>query len=246
MALSARDAAVHSGLMDIAPSTRERTQVRRRGLVLALLAAVIVLTVAAAVVVAAQVEVTVEVTEREGGVTRTCGSVFDSIADRSGWETWWARDLDEVDPAVRAALVRTSACPGAINLRLAAGATLVGIAAMLAVVLPALTDRRPRARVGSGVEARLGRLGRVTSYVGAALTVAGLAALVLLVADADSTLFLYADRLVVGVVGLIVLVPTVALVVIGRALTILGGTDGGPRSAADTNSDAVGAETVDA
>jgi hypothetical protein len=246
MALSVRDAAVHAGLMDIVPSTRERTQVRRRRLVLGLVAAVIALATAAAVVVAAQVEVTAVATEREGGVTRTCGSVFDSIADRSGWETWWARDLDEVDPAVRAALVRTSACPGAINLRLAVGATLVGIAAMLAVALPALTDRRTRARVGSGVGARLGRLGRVTSCVGAALTVAGLAALVLLVADADSTLFLYADRLVVGVVGLIVLVPTVTLVVIGRALTILGGTDVGPVAAADTSSDAVGAETVDA
>jgi len=30
----------------------------------------------------------------------------------------------------------------------------------------------------------------------------------------------------VGVVGLIVLVPTASLVVIGRALTILGGTEG--------------------
>jgi hypothetical protein len=62
--------------------------------------------------------------------------------------------------------------------------------------------------------------------VGAILTLAGLVAVVLLVADADSTLFLYTDRLVVGVVGLIVLVPTASLVVIGRALTILGGADG--------------------
>jgi hypothetical protein len=31
----------------------------------------------------------------------------------------------------------------------------------------------------------------------------------------------------VGVVGLIVLVPTASLIVIGRALAILGGTDGG-------------------
>jgi hypothetical protein len=226
--------------MDVPPSTRERTQVRRRTLVLGLLAAVIVLAVAAAVVVAAQVEVTVEVTEPDGGVTRTCGSVFDSVSQRSGWETWWARDLDEVDPAVRAALVRTSACPEAINLRLAVGAALVGVAAVL-VALLALTDRRPRARVGSGVGARLTRLGRVTSYVGAALTVAGLVALVLLVADADSTLFLYTDRLVVGVVGLIVLVPTVALVVIGRALMILG--DVGDGAVADTNEDAAGAES---
>jgi hypothetical protein len=211
--------------MDALQPTRQRTQVHRATLVSGLLAAVIVLAAAAAVVVATQVEVTVEVTEPDGGVTRTCGSVFDSIADRSGWETWWARDLDEADPAVRAALVRTSACPDAINLRVAVGAVLVGVAAVLVVALLALTDRRHRARVGNVVGARLVRLGRVTSYVGAALTVAGLVALVLLVADADSTLFLYTDRLVVGVVGLIVLVPTVALFVIGRALTILGGTE---------------------
>jgi hypothetical protein len=235
--------------MDVRPSTRERTHVRSRTLVLGLLAAVIALA-AAAVVVAAQVEVMVEVTEPDVGVTRTCGSVFDSVSDRSGWETWWARDLDEVDPAIRAALVRTSACPEAINLRLAVGAALVSAAAVLVVALLALTDRRARARVGSGVGARLTRLGRVTSYVGAALTVGGLVALVLLVADADSTLFLYTDRLVVGVVGLIVLVPTVALVVIGRALTILGDVGARPDSPGDTIGDGVseahGAESSDA
>jgi hypothetical protein len=228
--------------MDALPSTRQRTQVHGRTLVSGLLTAVIVLAAAAVVVVATQVEVTIEVTEPEGGVTRTCGSVFDTIGDRSGWETWWARDLDEVDPAVRAALVRTSACPDAINLRVAVGAVLVGVAAVLVVVLLALTDRRHRAR-GSGAGARLVRLGRVTSYVGAALTVAGLVALVLLVADADSTLFLYTDRLVVGVVGLIVLVPTVALCVIGRALTILGGADRESDAAADMSGDAAGAES---
>jgi hypothetical protein len=68
---------------------------------------------------------------------------------------------------------------------------------------------------------------RITSFVGAILTLAGIVGIVLLVADADSTLFLYTDRLVVGVVGLIVLVPTASLIVIGRALAILGGTDGG-------------------
>ena len=54
------------------------------------------------------------------------------------------------------------------------------------------------------------------------LSLAGVAAIVVLVADADSTLFLYVDRLVVGVVGLIVLIPTIALFVIGRALVLVG------------------------
>ena len=240
--------------MDVRPSTRERTQARRRTLVLGLLGVAIVLAAAAGVAVATQVEVTVEVAELDAVVTRTCGSVFDSVADRSGWETWWARDLDEANPDVRAALVRTTACPDAVNLRLAVGATLVGVAAILAVVVLALTDRRPRALAGSGVGERLVRLGRVTSYVGAALTIGGLAALVLLVADADSTLFLYTDRLVVGVVGLIVLVPTVALFVIGRALTILGAAGAWPgpageatgEAAGDTLGDAAGAGRVDA
>ncbi len=90
----------------------------------------------------------------------------------------------------------------------------------------ALRSGRRRPRAPDAVADRLVRLGRITSFVGAILTLAGIVAVVLLVADADSTLFLYTDRLVVGVVGLIVLVPTASLVVIGRALTILGGTGG--------------------
>jgi len=54
------------------------------------------------------------------------------------------------------------------------------------------------------------------------LSIAGVVAIVALVADADSTLFLYVDRPVVGVVGLIVLMPTIALFVIGRALVLVG------------------------
>lgn len=181
--------------------------------------AAVALSAAAAFLVAAQVEVT----DSEVGATRVCGSVFDSVTDRSGWEIWWARDLDEPDDAVRSALVRTTGCPDAINTRLAIAAGLFAVAAILAI--GALVARNRRAEPSATGSARhLVRLGRATTYVGAALTVAGLVAIVVLVADADSTLFLYTDRLVVGVVGLIVLVPTIALVVIGRALTILGRT----------------------
>ena len=59
---------------------------------------------------------------------------------------------------------------------------------------------------------------------GVGLTIAGFAAIVLLVADAESTLFLYTDRLVVGVVGLIALVPAVALALGGWALRSAGGS----------------------
>jgi len=58
--------------------------------------------------------------------------------------------------------------------------------------------------------------------MGLLLSLAGVVAVIVLVADADSTLFLYTDRLVVAVVGLIVLTPTIALFVIGRVLTIIG------------------------
>jgi hypothetical protein len=151
--------------------------------------------------------------------------VFDAVADRSGWEIWWARDLDEPDPEVRSALVRTSGCPDAINDRLALAAVFGGVAALAVLGVVVLRSDRRRSRARADVAERLVRLGRITSLAGAMLTLAGVVAVVLLVADADSTLFLYTDRLVVGVVGLIVLVPTASLVVIGRALTILGGAD---------------------
>lgn len=196
-------------------------EVPRARLTVALAASAIVLAAVAASFVSAQVEVT----NPAVGVTRACGSAFDAVADRSGWEIWWARDLDEPDPEVRSALVRTSGCPDAVNGRLVTAAVLGGVAALavLGVVVLRAGRRRSRARVD--VAERLVRLGRITSLTGAVLTLAGVVAVTLLVADADSTLFLYTDRLVVGVVGLIVLVPTASLVVIGRALMILGGTD---------------------
>jgi len=196
-------------------------EVPRARLVVALAASAVVLVALASSIVAAQVEVTHSAVD----VTRTCGSAFDAVADRSGWELWWARDLDEPDPDVRSALVRTSGCPDAINGRLALAAVLGGVAALAVLGAVALRGGRRRSRTSDDVADRLVRLGRLTSLVGVVLTLAGVVAVVLLVADADSTLFLYTDRLVVGVVGLIVLVPTASLVVIGRALTILGGTD---------------------
>ena len=187
-----------------------------------LAASAIALATVAVYVLTAQAETTHPAVE----VTRSCGSAFDALADRSGWEIWWAQDLDEPDPEVRLALVRTSGCPDAINGRLALAAVFGGVAALAALGAVVLRRDRRRSPPSGGVAERLVRLGRITSLTGAVLTLAGIVAVVLLVADADSTLFLYTDRLVVGVVGLIVLVPTASLIVIGRALTILGGADG--------------------
>ena len=188
----------------------------------------IVLAAIAAVVVLVQVEVTDPAT----AVTRTCGSAFDGAVDRSGWEVWWARDLDEPDPVVRDALVRTSRCPDAVNTRLVVAGVLAGVA--LALALAAAVASRERRQPRRSAD-RIARLGRRTFVLGLVLTLAGVVAIVVLVADADSTLFLYTDRLVVAVVGLIVLVPTAALVVIGRALEILGAerTDPGDHRAVD-------------
>jgi hypothetical protein len=55
---------------------------------------------------------------------------------------------------------------------------------------------------------------------GAALVGAGLVALGVLLANPRATLFVYVDRWVVAVAGLLVLVPAIALAAGGRALTI--------------------------
>lgn len=163
-----------------------------------------------------------EVSDGATGVTRTCGSAFDSAIDRSGWDRWWASDLDEPDTVVGSALVRTRKCPDAINARLAISAALgvVGVGSALA----ARTRDGPTRRSGDGATAgeRVARLGRMSTWVGLSLSAAGVVAVIVLVGDADSTLFLYTDRLVVAVVGLLVLTPTIALFVIGRVLAILG------------------------
>lgn len=166
--------------------------------------------------------VQIEVTDAEVAATRSCGSVFDSVVDRSGWEQWWAYDLDEPDE-VRSALVRTTRCPEAVNQRVGIAAVL-GITAVIAgaVAIVRRTADRSADTAASPIGRRVVGIGRLTSALGGALTTVGLIAIVILVADADSTLFLYTDRLVVAVVGLIVLIPTITLFVIGRVLALLG------------------------
>ena len=161
-------------------------------------------------------------TDAEVAATRSCGSVFDSIVDRSGWEQWWAHDLDEPDD-VRSALVRTTRCPGAVNQRVAIAAVLAITAVVSGTV--AIARRRADRSAHTAVSPfgrQVVRIGRFTSALGGALTALGIIAIVILVADADSTLFLYTDRLVVAVVGFIVLIPTITLFVIGRVLVLVG------------------------
>ncbi len=183
---------------------------RRR---MAIVVGLMLLAVAAIVALVWQVEVRHEVVGSRG-----CGSGFDVLADRSGWEVWWAHDLDESDPAAREVLLRTTECPAAVNRRLAVAGVLAAAGAALSAV--AIGWRRP-ARAPGGPRQRLHRLGRFTRLGGIALAVGGVAALVVVVADADSTLFLYVDRSVVVLVGLVALVPTLALSAIGHALTVV-------------------------
>ena len=203
------------------PSLRRlaRSTQRATGSWISAVVLAVVLAAAAIAVTAGQVEVRTSTAD----AARSCGSVFDGLADRSGWEVWWAADLDDPRDEVRSALLRTTECPAAINRRMALAAGLGAAAAILAVVAHACLGRPPRRPApDDDAASRLARLGRgATSGAGAALTIAGVAAVVLLVADADSTLFLYTDRLVVAVVGLIVLVPTVALFVLGRTRLVI-------------------------
>ena len=173
------------------------------------------------VLLAAVMLVQIEVTDTSVAATRSCGSVFDSVVDRSGWEQWWASDLDEPDE-VRSALLRTSRCPAAVNQRVAI-ATVLGIAAVVSGALARArrTADRSAHTAASTIGHRLSRIGRLTVALGGTLTTLGIIAIVILVADADSTLFLYTDRLVVAVVGLIVLIPTITLFVLGRVLVLL-------------------------
>lgn len=169
-------------------------------------------------VVVAQVTVTSDVES----AARTCGSAFDALTDRSGWEVWWARDLDEPDTSIRSALIRTDLCPGAVNRRIVV-ATLLGAVGVVSLLFARFRERRDDRVVGADRPRATGldRLGNWVSWVAAMLLIGGVIAIIGLVADADSTLFLYVDRLVVGIVGLIVLLPAIALLAIGRALVLV-------------------------
>lgn len=164
---------------------------------------------------------TVQVTDDGLGITRACGSPFDAMSGRTGWETWWAGDLDEPEEAVRRTLVRTSRCPDALNRSIAAATALGGLGACSAC-FTWLFLRRPARHAVPPVQG-LARLGWAVGLGGAALTLAGVGGTLALVADPDSTIFLYTSRTVVAAGGLLLCVPALALAAGGRALVILAG-----------------------
>lgn len=175
-----------------------------------------VLLVAAVTVLSLQVHV-----GGSGASGRSCGSSLDVLTDRAGWETWYAQDI--VDAPEGSQLLRTLDCPHAVNARSVIAGVLgaAGIAAIAGAVMLQLASAGVTKPRGVASPARLRRLGKAVTAVGAVLTVAGLVALALLLADRDSTLFIYVTRPVVAALGLVVLAPVLALLIGGRALTIL-------------------------
>ena len=148
---------------------------------------------------------------------RSCGSALDALTGRSGWAQWWSADLDERLAQESTPLTRTEQCPDAINLQLWMS-SLLGIVGLSGV--GAAVWSRARGNVSRGMRS-MRLLGTSIGAIGAMLTVGGVVALVALVADPSSTLFIYVDRLVVALVGLIVLVPALALMAIGGVIMVV-------------------------
>jgi hypothetical protein len=157
-----------------------------------------------------------------GSTGRSCGSSFDVIADRAGWETWYAQDgIDGATPAA-VPLLRTLRCPGAVNTRTLVAGVLwaVGVVALVASGW-LRRDATSASTPSCGLSARLRRLGLVVTVVGVALVAAGLVALGVLLADRQATMFIFVGRPLVALIGLVVLTPVLALVAGGRALGLL-------------------------
>jgi len=66
-------------------------------------------------------------------------------------------------------------------------------------------------------------LGTAVTVLGGLLTAAGLAGLALLTADPRAPLFLYVSRPVVVLAGLLLVLPAVLLIVLGRGISVLAG-----------------------
>ena len=171
----------------------------------------VVLMVAAGTVLLLQVRV------HESGIGASCGAPIDVISGRADWQQWFSADLN--DPRVTATdpLVRTETCPTAINRRtMIAGilaATGLALLAVAAFLTPRVRHRHPEPR-------SLQTLGAWVTGVGATLTTAGVAALVVLLANPRAALYLYVDRWVVAIIGILVLIPAIALTAGGRALML--------------------------
>ena len=158
-----------------------------------------------------------------GTPPRACGSAWDVVAGRAGWPQWQAADLSDPAEARSGGLDRTLRCPGAVNARIvtSGGLALAAVALVAAGELAALRSARRAGSAGPGPARRLRLLGTAVTILGGLLTAAGLAAIALLVADPRAPLFLYIHRQVVVLAGLLLLLPAILLIVLGRAASML-------------------------
>ncbi len=180
----------------------------------------IVLLIAAGLVLLLQVSVA-----GAGTPPRACGSAWDVVAGRAGWQQWQAADLSDPAEARDGGLVRTLRCPGAVNARIvtSGGLALGAVALVSAGELAALRAARRARPAGSRPARRLRLLGTAVTILGALLTATGLAAIALLVADPRAPLFYYVSRPAVVLAGLLLLLPAILLIVLGRVTSMMAG-----------------------
>lgn len=152
-----------------------------------------------------------------------CGSGWDVVAGRTGWQQWWAADLSGPAGGREGRLVRTLRCPGAVNGHIvtSGGLALGAVALVSAGEFAAWRSARRTRPALPGQARRLRRLGTAVTLLGALLTAGGLAGIALLVADPHAPLFLYVSRPVVVLAGLLLILPAILLIVLGRAARLM-------------------------
>ena len=160
-----------------------------------------------------------------GTPPRACGSAWDVVAGRAGWPQWQAADLSDPAAGRGGRLDRTLRCPGAVNGRIVSsgGLALGAVALVSAGEFAALRSARRAGSAGPGPARRLRLVGTAVTVLGALLTAAGLAGIALLAADPRAPLFLYVSRPVVVLAGLLLILPAILLIVLGRAASVMAG-----------------------
>jgi hypothetical protein len=165
-----------------------------------------------------------QVSVHAGGTqSASCGSAWDTVAGRTGWQQWWAADLSGVAEGHGHQLVRTLHCPGEVNATIAAssGLALGAVAVVIAGEVVARRSARWARRAWPAQAKRLRLLATLVMTAGGLLTAGGLAGLALLAADPSSTIFLYISRPVVVLVGLLLILPAVLLIALGWGASLM-------------------------
>ncbi|MGE5288220.1 MAG: hypothetical protein ACM3ML_13685 [Micromonosporaceae bacterium] len=181
-------------------------------------------TAGAALLVLAVVVLMLQVQVHGAGTpSRSCGSAWDVVAGRMAWPQWWSGDLADTAGGRDVQLVRTVRCPGAVNRRIlvSGGLALAAVGVVAAGELAARRSMRSARPASTGLARRLRTLAAILTVLGGLLTAGGLAGIALLVADPSSPLFWYVSRPVVVLAGLLLLLPAILLVAIGRGASVM-------------------------